>query len=412
MKTLFSLLFLCGLFVVQVAHAQFAPNQVLRSVDLNNALAAPNITGGTINGAPIGQVVPKAGSFTSLTSSGQITSTVLPGTAPFSILSTTVVPNLNASQLNGTTFAAPGGIGSTTPSTGAFSSLSSAGQILAPDGTNATPSFAFSSSTGTGWYKAGTQDYRFADIGSDWVSIGAGRGGIGLGTGTVNFGTVITSNEFGLTRDAANVLAYRGTTSPQNFRIYNTFTDVNNYERAGMGWNANEFQITTAGLGTGSNTRTISLLAGASSTIAVKMGVSGTFWQINTGSNLPLTPNADNIFDFGSPSFRVHNIYVGSAIYTTAPTAQTSASYTVLTTDNTIRNNVAGTVTLTLPAVASSTGRKLRIITITANTVISNASNVLPLAGGSAGTAILSATAGKWADLECDGSNWIITASN
>jgi len=51
-------------------------------------------------------------------------STVTTGTAPFVVASTTNVANLNASSLGGATFAAPGAIGGTTPSSGAFSSLS------------------------------------------------------------------------------------------------------------------------------------------------------------------------------------------------------------------------------------------------------------------------------------------------
>lgn len=47
--------------------------------------------------------------------SGQVTSTVATGTAPLVVASTTVVANLNAAQLNGATFAAPGAIGGTTP---------------------------------------------------------------------------------------------------------------------------------------------------------------------------------------------------------------------------------------------------------------------------------------------------------
>lgn len=57
--------------------------------------------------------------------SGQITSTVATGTAPLVIASTTVVPNLNASLLLGCTWAVPCAIGSTTPNSGAFTSLSS-----------------------------------------------------------------------------------------------------------------------------------------------------------------------------------------------------------------------------------------------------------------------------------------------
>ena len=87
-----------------------------------------NITGGTIQGValtldsldstPIGFNTPSTGRFTTLTS------TLATGTAPFSITSTTVVPNLNVSQLLGNTWAVPGAIGSTTPNSGAFTTLS------------------------------------------------------------------------------------------------------------------------------------------------------------------------------------------------------------------------------------------------------------------------------------------------
>jgi hypothetical protein len=95
-----------------------------------------------------------------------------------------------------------------------------------------------------------------------------------------------------------------------------------------------------------------------------------------------------------------------------APDTQTGATYTVVATDIWIILNRAGTVTVTLPAAASFTGRPLWLKTIQAQTVISNASNVVPLVGGAAGTAILAATAGKWALLVSDGTNWVIMAGN
>lgn len=49
------------------AFAGFTPGQVLTAAQLNAALAAPVITGGSINGAPIGASNPQAGSFTSVT---------------------------------------------------------------------------------------------------------------------------------------------------------------------------------------------------------------------------------------------------------------------------------------------------------------------------------------------------------
>lgn len=68
-----------------------------------------------------------ASSFAAASFSGQVTSTVGSGTAPFVVASTTAVANLNASLLLGGTWAIPGAIGATTPNTGAFTTLSASG---------------------------------------------------------------------------------------------------------------------------------------------------------------------------------------------------------------------------------------------------------------------------------------------
>jgi len=54
----------------------------------------------------------------------QLISNVATGTAPLSVTSTTVVGNLNVSQLLGATWASPAAIGSTTPAAGTFTALS------------------------------------------------------------------------------------------------------------------------------------------------------------------------------------------------------------------------------------------------------------------------------------------------
>ena len=77
-----------------------------------------------------------------------LNSTVATGTAPFTVASTTNVANLNASSLNGATFAAPGAIGGTTPSTVAATSLipsagtASVAPIVLTAGTNLTTAAA------------------------------------------------------------------------------------------------------------------------------------------------------------------------------------------------------------------------------------------------------------------------------
>jgi hypothetical protein len=54
------------------------------------------IKGGSIDGTPIGATTPNTAKFTTVQASGQITSTVATGTAPFVVASSTLVPNLHA----------------------------------------------------------------------------------------------------------------------------------------------------------------------------------------------------------------------------------------------------------------------------------------------------------------------------
>jgi hypothetical protein len=95
---------------------------------------------------PIGSTTASSGAFTALSATGQLTSTVAIGTAPFVVTSTTNVPNLNASLLNGATFAAPGTIGGGTAGPGYFTILSVTGQISSTLATGLAP-FSVASTT-------------------------------------------------------------------------------------------------------------------------------------------------------------------------------------------------------------------------------------------------------------------------
>jgi len=93
----------------------------------------------------------------------------------------------------------------------------------------------------------------------------------------------------------------------------------------------------------------------------------------------------------------------------TAPVTKT-ANFTVASTETWLINNKAGsTCTVTLPVASSSTGRVLHIQNYQTQTVVSASSNVVPIVGGAAGTAILANVAGDTATLVSDGSNWIMT---
>ena len=93
----------------------------------------------------------------------------------------------------------------------------------------------------------------------------------------------------------------------------------------------------------------------------------------------------------------------------TAPVTKT-ADFTVAATDSWLINNKSGsTCTVTLPSASSNLGRTLHFQNYQAQTLVSASSNVVPLVGGAATTAILSNVAGDTATLVSDGTNWVMT---
>ena len=100
----------------------------------------------------------------------------------------------------------------------------------------------------------------------------------------------------------------------------------------------------------------------------------------------------------------------GTMLELNAPVTKTS-SFTLGDTENFVVCNGAGSITVTFPTAAASTGRIVWIKTIAAQTVVSASSNVLPIGSATPGAAILAASAGANAMLVCDGTNWVIMTS-
>ncbi len=93
----------------------------------------------------------------------------------------------------------------------------------------------------------------------------------------------------------------------------------------------------------------------------------------------------------------------------TAPVTKT-ADFSVASGEKWIINNKAGSsCVVTLPTASDNVGRELHFQNYQAQTLVSASSNVIPLAGGAAGTAILGAVAGATATLVSDGTNWVLT---
>ena len=100
----------------------------------------------------------------------------------------------------------------------------------------------------------------------------------------------------------------------------------------------------------------------------------------------------------------------GTQLKLNAPVTKT-ASFTLADSENFVVCNGAGSITVTFPTASANTGRVVWIKTIAAQTVVSASSNVKPINSGTAGTAILAASAGAWAMLVCDGTDWVVMAS-
>jgi len=192
--------------------------------------------------------------------------------------------------------------------------------------------------------------------------------GFSSGADPTQSGTTLQFNR----QSSGNNIALNANSGTSGFRIYNTTDDSytpSNYERSALDWT------------TTSNVLTIGTQAGGTGT--------GRAIQIVGGP-----AKATSLYNFG-----------------VAPTTKTT-NYTVVDGDQWLIFNGAGSITVTLPAASSYTGREITMKTIAAQTVVSASSNVAPASSATAGTAILAATAGKFATLVSDGTNWIIMQSN
>lgn len=88
-----------------------------------------------------------------------------------------------------------------------------------------------------------------------------------------------------LYRDAAGIVAQRNSTTAQTLRVYNTYTDASNYERAVFDWTttANTLTIGVQAGGTGTTSRTIKI-TGAQSNNALTIAASGSAWTMQCDS--------------------------------------------------------------------------------------------------------------------------------
>ena len=230
-------------------------------------------------------------------------------------LTTGTTRTLTAPDASGTIaltsdFASPPAIGSTTPNTGAFTTLSANNGTLtasAPvldlsqtwnnaavaftainlDITNTASAFGsqflqfsiagvpqvrfqrnfstpvlYFGNSDTGIGSSSTTLSVYANGGAT-ASFGAGGGGMNLRSDSpyswASSTNLTSANDLSLFRDAADTLAQRRTTNPQTFRIYNTYTSATNFERLNLRWASNELIIDAEAGSVGGTLRGIKL---------------------------------------------------------------------------------------------------------------------------------------------------------
>lgn len=116
--------------------------------------------------------------------------------------------------------------------------------------------------------------------------------------------TIVLNNNLYLRSEAANTFALRNATAAQTLRIYNTYTDASNYERAFLRFSGNSLEIGAEGAGTGSTSRSMFFYVGGSQR-----------WQIQ-GSTGHLFAVTDNTYDIGaSGATRPRDGFWGRYIY-------------------------------------------------------------------------------------------------
>lgn len=207
--------------------------------------------------------------------------------------------------------------------------------LTIPSSTGNVPQFILGPDTGNGFgignANSGSEAiFYFNDSGisGSWVeSVGLTANGIVLGSnGNIawsnNATNVRTTTDLFLRRDAADTLAQRNGTTAQVNRIYNTYTDASNYERAFISWtkNANRLSIGSEAAGTGTE-RPIDFF-GAGFQFKT---TSGTLrWEVANAGNL--LAGADNSYDIGaSGANRPRNVYVAGSITTGSTTLHTTS---------------------------------------------------------------------------------------
>lgn len=154
-------------------------------------------------------------------------------------------------------------------------------------------------------------------------------------------------------------------------------------------------------------TITISSLGLLSLSVVSANGFAGTVSTVNLASAITLTTTITGVLKGNGTAILAavpNTDYIAPSAVVTK-----TADFSLAATENWVINNKSGsTCTVTLPAASSWSGRSVVFKNMQPQTLVSASSNVVPIDGTTAGTAILLNVVGNWATLVSDGTNWII----
>ncbi len=268
-------------------------------------------------------------------------------------------------------------------------------------------------------YKGQTQLFQLANGTTEVMRLNSAAN-VGIGTGTYTARLFVSGSS---TATTPTIVARGGVASPTG-----PILDVQNYLGAtilvasgsgnvGIGTSnptapLNVFGTSTAApsstvgivrfLGSATNALIFGTLTDSPFSSYVQSGGSGTY-------PLSLNPLGGNV-GIGTTT-NLSTLTVNGGFSAKSPSTVNASTYSVTTTDYSLRFTTTD-CTVTLPTASSFPGRILIMNTITANSVTSNASNVIPLGSDTAGTSILAATLGKFTMIQSNGTNWVTLMSN
>jgi hypothetical protein len=132
-----------------------------------------------------------------------------------------------------------------------------------------------------------------------------------------------------------------------------------------------------------------------------------------TSGNLPIDTRTTGNLDVATRVTGVLPVANGGTGLAVRPSVVTkTADFTLADTEGWVINDKSGsTCTVTLPAASAWPGRAVTFKNLQLQTLVSASSDVVPLIGGAAGTAILPGLVGAWATLVSDGTNWVVMQS-